>query len=233
MTLARVLPVLDVTEYRLQFARSLAPADTVKLRGFFGEVYADESDLHHHNPDGSLRYVYPTVQFKVLDRLACLIGVGKGGELVARLWAEVDRARLGAEELPVLEASLQRRRASFGELEAPVSYRFRSPWLGLNQNNHSLYQAWTSPRRRQGLLEKILCGNCLSVAKAFDHHVQMLLKADASDLQPVETRLKGVKMLGFLGTFRINFALPDRIGIGKSVSRGFGTLEGVPEKKGR
>ena len=31
-------------------------------------------------------------------------------------------------------------------------------------------------------------------------------------------------MLGFLGAFSVNFAIPDYWGIGKSVSRGFGTV---------
>mgnify|MGYP000253421783 CR=1 FL=1 len=39
--------------------------------------------------------------------------------------------------------------------------------------------------------------------------------------------LKGVPMLGFLGTFSVNFEIPDYWGIGKSVSRGFGTVKRV------
>jgi len=38
-------------------------------------------------------------------------------------------------------------------------------------------------------------------------------------------------MLGFLGTFSVNFEIPDYWGIGKSVFRGFGTV--VKVKNGR
>ena len=34
-------------------------------------------------------------------------------------------------------------------------------------------------------------------------------------------------MLGFFGTFSVNFEIPDYWGIGKSVSRGFGTVKKV------
>jgi hypothetical protein len=34
-------------------------------------------------------------------------------------------------------------------------------------------------------------------------------------------------LFGFLGTFSINFEIPDYWGIGKSVSRGFGTVKKV------
>ena len=36
-------------------------------------------------------------------------------------------------------------------------------------------------------------------------------------------------MVGFVGTFRVNFHIPEHAGIGKSVSRGFGTVERVVE----
>ena len=39
--------------------------------------------------------------------------------------------------------------------------------------------------------------------------------------------LKGQKMLGFTGTFKTNFIIPDHLGLGKSVSRGFGVVKKV------
>ena len=81
------------------------------------------------------------------------------------------------------------------------------------------------------LLERILVGNCLSFAKSFHHNVTLKLKADCSKLRPVSSRLKGITMQGFTGLFSVNFLLPDRVGIGKSVSRGFGTLVRVQNAK--
>jgi len=37
-------------------------------------------------------------------------------------------------------------------------------------------------------------------------------------------------MLGFVSTFLVNFEIPDCWGIGKSVSRGFGTVKKVNNK---
>lgn len=49
------------------------------------------------------------------------------------------------------------------------------------------------------------------------------------DVYPVRApvRLKGVGMMGFKGAFAVNFELPDYIDLGKSVSRGFGTIQKV------
>jgi hypothetical protein len=220
---------VDVVEYRLRLSRALSPSEASQLRGYFGTVFADEVLLHHHNANGSLRYAYPLVQFKVLDRTAHLIGIAEGAELVTRLWGEVDAARIGAEELPVFESTLTRRREVLGEAAEAITYRTRTPWLGLNQDNHRAYEADRDPAARRALLARVLEGNCLSLAKAFGHRVGTRLTADASGLRPWTTRLKAVRMLGFVGTFRVNFQIPERAGVGKSVSRGFGTVERVRE----
>jgi CRISPR-associated endoribonuclease Cas6 len=217
--------MLDVIDYRLKLARPLNPAEATHLRGYFGSIYTDEVQLHHHQRDGTLLYEYPRVQFKVLEQAAHLIGIGEGSELVTRLWAEVEKARIRDEELPILEGSLVRRRDPLGEWQEPISYQFRTPWLGLNQDNHARFVRLRNREEQWSLLDRVLVGNCLSIAKSFGIRVRCHLTADATALRRVETRLKGVPMLGFLGTFRINFLLPDWIGIGKSVSRGFGTLQ--------
>jgi hypothetical protein len=220
-----VATCLDLTEYRMRLSRSLSPGEATRLRGFFGQAFGEEILLHHHHADGRLLYAYPRVQFKVLDRTAHLIGLAEGAGLVTRLWAEVDHARLGEEQLPVLEAGLARRREEIGETDEAIPYGLLTPWLGLNQDNFSLYRRLHSEAERRALLERVLVGNCLSLARAFGHQVRLRLTADGRGLRPWRTRLKGVPMLGFLGTFRVNFRLPDRVGIGKSVSRGFGTVE--------
>lgn len=219
---------LEVTEYRLHLDRRLRQSETPQLRGFFGRAFADEVLLHHHRPDGSLLYEYPRVQFKILDQTALLLGLAEGSELLARLWLEVDQTILGSEDMPVLESTITRRKDWLGETVEPLEYRLLTPWLALNQENERRYVAARSGQERQALLEATLVGNCLSLAKAFGHQVSLRLRADCQGLRPVKASLKGVSMRGFVGAFRVNFLLPDRIGIGKSVSRGFGTVERVP-----
>jgi hypothetical protein len=218
------LQQIEITDICLRFSRPLLAREASQLRGWIGGAYSNELLLHHHKPDGSLHYDYPRVQFKVLDNTAHLIGLQEAGPLVTKLWMEVDKARIGLEDLPVLEGTISRRRDNFGYCTEPVGYQLLTPWLGLNQENHRRYESCRSSAERQNLLEKVLVGNCLSTAKALRHHVGVRLSADASGLWPMRTNLKGVEFLGFRGTFRINFSLPDRIGIGKSVSRGFGTV---------
>lgn len=219
--------LLDITEYRIRFGRDLSPIDATFLRGYIGDTHPEEVLLHHHETDGSLRYDYPLVQFKVLDREATLIGINEGGAVVQQLMLQVDEARLRDERLPVLESGITQRRETLGECDRPIHYRFASAWLGLNQANHLRYQQARTPLERRELLARVLVGNCLALAKAFGHRVETRLWADVADLVETTCRFKGVPMIAFRGVFGINFRIPARLGIGKSVSRGFGTVEPI------
>ena len=77
------------------------------------------------------------------------------------------------------------------------------------------------------MLEKILVGNIISMSKGLRYTVQDPIQANIIKIKEVRTSLKGTPMLGFLGTFSVNFYIPDYWGIGKSVSRGFGTVKRV------
>jgi hypothetical protein len=183
--------------------------------------------LHHHQQNGTLLYKYPRIQFKIIDRIALLLGLEEGSDLLARLWLEIDHTTIGSDDLPVLESTIIQRREELGDTTEVVKYRFVIPWLALNQENERRYVMANLKEERQKLLEKTLVGNCLSLSKAFGYTVNQQLKADASKLKEVKCLLKGVSMRGFVGTFTINFLLPDKIGLGKSVSRGFGTIEKI------
>ena len=218
---------LEITEYRLRLGRELRASESPQLRGFFGRNFSDEVMFHHHQQDGTLLYKYPRIQFKVIDRMALLLGLAEGSDLLARLWLEIDHTTIGSDHLPVLESTIIQRRVELGETTEAIKYRFVIPWLALNQENERHYAMTNLEKERQELLEKTLIGNCLSISKSFGYTVNQHLKADASKLKEVKCMLKGVTMRGFVGTFAINFLLPDKIGLGKSVSRGFGTIERI------
>ena len=64
--------------------------DAHKLRGFFGNLFKEYSPLlHNHFEDGSLRYAYPLVQYKVVDNIPMLTGFGEGGRLLIDLFLKI------------------------------------------------------------------------------------------------------------------------------------------------
>ena len=97
----------------------------------------------------------------------------------------------------------------------------------MNEQNYDKYQRLGSWEKRKEVLEKILIGNIISMSKSLGYTVPEPIKASICNMKEVPTSLKGVSMLGFLGTFSVNFEIPDLWGIGKSVSRGFGTVKRI------
>ena len=115
-------------------------------------------------------------------------------------------------------------RVEVGPTSTPTQYEFRTPYLALNQDNHELWDRGSTADRRL-LLERVVVGNLLSLSKAIGLHVEERLHAEI-DLEPDGWHeiKPGVRLLGFRGTIRVNYLIPDLWGIGKSSARGFGTL---------
>lgn len=69
-----------------------------------------------------------------------------------------------------------------------------------------------------------MIGNLISMSKGLNYTVDKEIKLDAN-LKEFSSSFKRREIIGFTGTFTINFHIPDFLGIGKSVSRGFGTVK--------
>ncbi len=65
------------------------------------------------------------------------------------------------------------------------------------------------------------------MSKSLGFTVPEPIKTNILNLNEVPALLKSVFMISFLGTFSINFEIPDYWCIGKSVSRGFGVVAGI------
>lgn len=112
---------------------------------------------------------------------------------------------------------------NFSVIKELISYEFRTPWLALDEESYKRYKKRNEYERKKQL-ESILVGNIISMSKGLEYVITDELTADILDMKQARVSLKGVPMLGFFGTFSVNFEIPDLWGIGKSVSRGFGTV---------
>ncbi len=197
------------------------------LRGAVANFYPEERLLHQHHKDGTFDYFHPLVQYKVINNECLLVGCKEGAELLTGLDLVLKKILLGGQIYTILTKEIEFYNISIGVIDSLKQYQFLTPWLALNEKNYDKYQRLGSWVKRKELLEKILVGNILSMSKSLGYTVPSPIKVDIKKLKEVPTSLKGVPMLGFLGTFSVNFEIPDYWGIGKSVSRGFGTINRV------
>jgi hypothetical protein len=213
---------------RIQFPEiKLLTRDAHKLRGYFGNLFKEHSPLlHNHYEDGSFRYRYPAVQYKVLAGVPTLIGIGEGASLLPKLFLKIKELELDGLSYPIHSKNIQHSEEQIGFSEELQTYRFETLWMALNQENHRTYMKLATNLEKKKMLNSILVGHVLSLFK----NMEIILDTEQrlmamTQLQEKSTQFKDNTMVAFIGEFVINAHIPDGLGLGKSVSRGFGTVK--------
>jgi hypothetical protein len=194
------------------------------LRGWLLARFPNQPLVSHHEYIGRSIYIYPRVQSKIVDGNPVILGIDEGVDFVDEIIATPPASLfLNREEFIVKNVLHKRALVYFGVSNIFRQYNFVTPWLGLNQENYRVYTRARAGKERQVMLARILVGNVLSVAKSLGIVIDEQIEVQPF-LKPISVQFKGKLMIGFVGSFRANLNLPNLIGIGKSVSRGFGTL---------
>ena len=217
---------MKLTTFRLLLGHEkLSPADVPRLRGYFANEFPHFIELHHHINDDKFLYSYPVVQYKTIGNVPTIIGIGSGVDILKKIYDNINQLKIANQIIPITEKQMIQSDNDFGLANDLQFYQFLTPWLGLNQNNYHQYQHANLIEKME-LLQRILVGNLLSMSKAFQYTVPDRIYV-AADTRLRLTHLKGTELSGFLGYFATNFNIPDYLGIGKSVSRGFGTIKKI------
>ncbi len=209
----------------------LRTRDGHKLRGFFGNLFREHSPLlHNHFDDGRLRYAYPLVQYKVIDGVAHLIGLQQGAKLLANLFLKINKLNIDGKTYNVFSKNIVLRKIFLNNAKNyEYKYEFLTPWMALNQKN---FEKFTNSgyQEKINLLKKILIGNILTFYKGIGYYIDFQIYTKIKLSRKI-TKFKNKKMIAFTGYFVSNAPLPDFIGLGKSVARGFGTIRKISEEK--
>jgi len=198
-----------------------------KLRGFFGNYFKTHSPLlHNHYADGTFRQGYPLVQYKVLQNIPTLVGLGEGANLLNELFRQVNHLQIEGRYYAVNSKQVKLGQMQLGlDTTLSRSFTFASPWLALNEINHKRWKQ-SGEAKKQEILNAILIGNILAFYKGMGVRLSTTERVKAQlEVVPVVTRFKNIAMTAFKGTFTTNTILPEWIGLGKSVSRGYGAIE--------
>jgi hypothetical protein len=150
----------------------LATRDAHKLRGYFGNLFKEHSALlHNHFDDGSLRYKYPLVQYKVVDNVPVLLGINEGGELLIYLFLKISELNIDCSIFPVYHKNIENKTYKVEIIEDLFCYEFKTLWMGLNQKNYKTYIKADETEKKL-LLKKTLTANILSFFKGIDYHAE-------------------------------------------------------------
>lgn len=204
----------------------LQTRDAHKLRGYFGNLFKEHSSLlHNHYDNGSFRHRYPLVQYKILNGTPSLVAAEEGAELLTKLFLKINQLQIDGEVYEVHTKNIASRNETIGYTEELKEYRFETLWMALNQENYRKYRGLEGGEQG-AMLNKILIGHILSFYKQMDHFLKSNQRLLAkTKVQVKSTQFKEQKMMAFSGNFLVNAILPNNIGLGKAVSRGFGTIK--------
>jgi hypothetical protein len=216
---------VDILKLTIDIDTKLRPHYAEKIRGYLGSLFWDTPYSHNHLKNGRFIYRYPCIQYKVLGETCYLIGFNEGSKVIEKTFHDLKTINLDGSVKIISSKILERYLSALSITTDKNEFTYYTPWLALNEKNYEKYQRLGMWKQKKALLEKILVGNILSMSKSLGYTVPAPIEANIIDLKEVPTKLKGTPMLGFLGTFSVNFEIPDYWGIGKSVSRGFGTVK--------
>lgn len=222
----------ETTTKHLQICRisfpeiKLQTRDAHKLRGYFGTLFKEHSPiLHNHYEDGRFRYKYPSIQYKVIKNTPMLVGVGEGVELLPKLFLKIKELNISGKNYPISSKNIEVKNEVTGYSNQLHGYSFATLWMALNQKNYPKYQSLKTKTEKEDMLNSILVGHILSFFRntniELDENERLMVKVN---LREKSTLFKENKMVAFTGSFIVNAKLPTEIGLGKSVSRGFGTI---------
>lgn len=183
--------------------------------------------LHNHNGEG-LIYSYPLVQYKLINNKVGIVLIDSACELLDYFTKSGD-----------IQANIRNKELNFSFEDAGLctfdlkpenelfSYKIKD-WLPLNQDNYEKYRNADGIIEQFSLLESIMTGNIISMAKGLGISIESEIKCKITKVSDTKTvTFKGIRMLSFSLEFKSNIKIPEWTGLGKGVSRGFGVVSKI------
>ncbi|MCC3867942.1 CRISPR-associated endonuclease Cas6 [Terrisporobacter mayombei] len=216
---------MDLNVCRLELLNvKMKQRDSEKMRGYLGNKY-EELDILHNHKDDKFIYRYPKVQYKVINEKPIILGIDEGANVITNIGFKDDELVIGEKSINTFEKKISISNDEYGVTKDYIKYKFLSPWIALNQKNVNNYIN-SNEMDQEEILKKILIGNIISMSKGLNYTVEDKVKCWIN-LDKIQVNIKDIKHIGFVGEFKVNFNIPDYFGIGKNVSKGFGTIKRV------
>jgi len=212
---------LSTLYYKLKTDRPLKKSQIPYLRGYILNNHNNE-ELHNHSGNGYI-YTYPKIQYKIVGGNGHIIGIEGGAKILGKIALETKQLELNHELYDIVDGHIILKNEDFGICESKKTYKFISPWLALNEKNYKYYKDLDDIGKKEKL-EKILIGNILSMSKYLNYTADEKIVANILNYKEFTVNYKGNSFIGIIGEFTINFDIPNLFGIGRKVSKGFGTI---------
>lgn len=165
---------------------------------------------------------YPLIQYKVIRGAPLIIAVNEGCDLLWEVYDNIEEINK-ISPWKVTERRLIEKKSELGITDEKARYRFLTPWLTVQESEIGP-DIKDNIEQRNSALATILESNFLAVARNFNVPIDKTLRISLNTKDEYIVQ-KDTNIAGFFGSFYINFQLPQFLGVGKSLTRGFGTIK--------
>ena len=193
----------------------------VKLRGFLAHLFANISEFHHHSDQS---YHYPLIQYKRIGKNLAIVGIEEFAEIIFQNMSRLDHITTETQKIPL--NNIEIKSISCRLEQTDVKYKFTSPWIALNEKNYTKFKGLKNSEKRS-FLERILVGNILSMLKGFGVFIDYKIVVSITKFKSIPVFAHKNRFAGMYAEFETNILLPDYLGLGKSVTKGFGVMRKV------
>lgn len=210
---------------RIAFAPEISAVELPLFRGAVVAAVGRSHVLFHNHQEEGFRYAYPLIQYKRQYHKPVLICLDEGADSIHTLFQQrVHQLRLGQRHIALDIEAINLREITLQVWDRAFRYRIHH-WLALHGPVYLDYRKKTNDAERTQLLESILRGNILSMAKGLNWFIER--RVEVRIQRVLGTRVvdfKDTQMSAFDVEFECNVLLPSGIGLGKGAALGYGIL---------
>ena len=197
-----------------------------QVKGVFMKEFSEAQIIPFLNGNYREKFLYPRVQVKILNEQIYIVGINEGVEPIKELTSRFEFLDFGNITFNVLDMDIEDYQDRFKATNQLIRYRFITPWVALNQTTGNRYK-FLKNENRLTFLNRLLGQNIVFLARemgvAMEEKIFTKLSLTSLFPKPVDESDWGA----FFGEFRTNFILPNFIGLGNGITRGYGTIYGL------
>jgi hypothetical protein len=198
-----------------------------EYRSFLNHQLAGYTYHHKENTTGFI-YRYPVLLCKRIKDDCIVTGLSQGADCLWQLTQDKMVLGAGKSACRIISRDPAIRPESFGVVDTVTTYEFLTPWLALNQQNARKFYDLKGKPQRDTFMQKLLTTQLYTLAKSLDYDMIAPLLSEAK-VRFRRDRIGRENVIVFFGKFRTNLRIPDYLGIGQSVSLGYGTIKRITE----
>ena len=217
---------MKIRTFLIKFTAEIRQSEIPLFRGAINAILEENhSILFHNHTDDGFRYSYPLIQYKRIGGKAAIMCVGEGTEVIGEFFSRQELSlQIGKRSIVCEVDEIVAKYHNITITEELIPYRIRK-WVPFNSENYETYMKAKGIVEKYQILEKIMTGNILSMAKGLEMTIETPLCVKLEEIiDTYNITFKGIKMMSFDLDFMANITMPDFLGLGKGVSHGFGNI---------